>query len=68
MFRVNINMSLPGKEIISRKQNQNLYIALRDGFTAIEKLLEKQFKRKNITRRYPFSLSEHHKPAEIQFH
>lgn len=68
MFRVTINMTLLGKEISSRKQNQNLYIALRDGFAAIEKLLEKQFKRKNTTRRYPFSLGEHHMHTEIQAH
>lgn len=68
MFRVNINLTVLGKEIISRKQNQNLYVALRDGFGAIEKLLEKQFKRKNTTRKYPFSLREHHMHTEIQFH
>ena len=50
----------PGKELISRKQSQNLYVAIRDSFAAIEKLLEKHIKRKPIsTNKYHISLVDH---------
>ncbi|KTD72789.1 HPF/RaiA family ribosome-associated protein [Legionella tucsonensis] len=68
IFSVIINMTLRGKELSSRKQNQNLYITLRDCFAAIEKLLEKQFKRKATSKRYPFTISGHYMHAEIQDH
>ncbi|WP_454782436.1 HPF/RaiA family ribosome-associated protein [Legionella sp. WA2022007384] len=67
MFRVSINMTLLGKEISSSKQNPNLYIALRDCFMAIEKLLEKQFKRKiKISKKHFFTLSDHKIHSEVQ--
>lgn len=67
IFSVSINMTILGKKISSRKQNQNLYIALRNGFTAIEKLLEKQFKRKIKTvKKYPLAFSEYNVHSELQ--
>lgn len=49
LFSVSIDMLIPGKElVISKKQNQNLYVTIRDGFAAIKKLLEKYAKRKPI--------------------
>jgi len=49
IFSVSIDITIPGKELISRKQNQNLYVAIRDGFAAIERLLEKHNKRRMIS-------------------
>lgn len=48
IFSVRIDIKIPGKELISRKKSQNLYVAIRDSFVAIEKLLEKHIKRKAI--------------------
>jgi len=49
IFSVIIDITIPGKELISRKQSKNLYVAIRDSFAAIEKLLEKHIKRKTIS-------------------
>jgi len=49
IFSVSIDIIIPGKELISRKQSQNLYVAIRDSFAAIEKLLEKHIKKKTIS-------------------
>jgi ribosomal subunit interface protein len=46
VFSISIDITIPGKELVSRKQNQNLFVAIRDGFSAIEKLLEKYTKKK----------------------
>lgn len=60
IFSVSIDIKTPGKELISRKQSQNLYVAIRDSFAAIEKLLEKHIKRKPIsTNKYHISLVDH---------
>ncbi len=48
VFSISIDITIPGKELVTRKQNQNVYIAIRDGFYAIEKLLQKYGKRKSI--------------------
>lgn len=50
VFSVRIDITIPGRELVSRKQNQNLYVAMRDAFDAIEKLLEKSCKRKPASR------------------
>ncbi|AUH73274.1 HPF/RaiA family ribosome-associated protein [Legionella sainthelensi] len=68
IFSVCINMTLRSKELASKKQNQNLYIALRDGFSAIDKLLEKQFKRKMTLPNPPFTLSGYPLREEIKIH
>jgi len=60
IFSVSIDITIPGKELISRKQSQNLYIAIRDSFKAIERLLEKHIKRKTIsTNKYHISSVDH---------
>ncbi|RDI37575.1 HPF/RaiA family ribosome-associated protein [Aquicella lusitana] len=60
IFSVSIDITIPGKELISRKQSQNLYIAIRNSFAAIEKLLEKHIKRKTIfTNKYPIPPVDH---------
>lgn len=69
IFSVCINMTLlRSKELVSRKQNQNLYVALRDGFSAIEKLLEKQFKRKITLPKHLLSLNGYPMRKEVQVH
>lgn len=56
IFSVSLDITIPGKELISRKQNLNLYVAIRDSFAAIEKLLKKHIKRKKIfTKKYQIS-------------
>lgn len=57
IFSVSLDITIPGKELISRKQNQNLYVAIRDSFAAIEKLLKKHIKRKiTAIKKYSFYL------------
>ncbi len=46
LYSVSINITIPGKELISKKQDPNLFIAIRDSFLAIEQLLEKHYKKK----------------------
>lgn len=41
LYSVSISTTIPGKELISKKQDSNLFIAIRNSFLAIEKLLEK---------------------------
>lgn len=59
IFSVSIDITIPGKELISRKQSQNLYVAIRDSFAAIEKLLEKHIKRKISTNKYHIYPMDH---------
>jgi ribosome-associated translation inhibitor RaiA len=49
LFTISIDITIPGKELVTRKQNNNLHIAIRDGFCAAEKLLDKYCKRKQTT-------------------
>ncbi len=46
LYSVSINITRPGKELISKKQDPNLFIAIRDSFLSIEQLLEKHYKKK----------------------
>lgn len=46
LFSISIYMTIPGHELACKKKNQNLYIAIREGFNGIEKLLKKHCKRK----------------------
>ncbi len=47
LFGVSIDLTVPGKELVSHKQNENLFIAIRDGFDAVERLLEKHLKKRH---------------------
>lgn len=49
LFNISIDITIPGKELVTRKQNNNLYIAIRDGFGAAEKSLDKYSQRKQTT-------------------
>lgn len=46
LYSVCIDITLPGKELVSKKQDSNLFIAIRNGFLALEQLLEKHHKKK----------------------
>jgi len=46
LYSVCIDITTPGKELVSRKQDPNLFIAIRNGFLALEQLLEKHHKKK----------------------
>jgi ribosome-associated translation inhibitor RaiA len=55
-FTIIIDITIPGKELITKKLNNNLYIAIRDGFCAAEKLLDKHCKRKQVSGKYVWSI------------
>lgn len=46
LYSVCIDIIIPGKELVSKKQDSNLFIAIRNGFSALEQLLEKHHKKK----------------------
>ncbi len=46
IFSVHIDVTLPGKELVSRKRNKNLYLAVRDSFHTLEQLLNKHSKKR----------------------
>lgn len=46
LYSVSVNITIPGKELSSKKQDPNIFIAIRDSILAIEQLLEKHHKRK----------------------
>ncbi len=42
IFSVHIDVTVPGKELaVSHQENQDIYVAIRDAFNAIERQLEK---------------------------
>src|SRR5579871_2401744 len=46
IFTVRIDITVPGKElVVTRKQNKDIYIAIRDAFKAITRQLEEHSKR-----------------------
>ena len=46
LYSVCIDITLPGKELVSKKHGPNLFVAIRNGFLALEQLLEKHHKKK----------------------
>src|SRR4051812_48068488 len=41
LFRVCVDLTVPGKElVVNRKKNEDVYLAIRDAFSAIERQLE----------------------------
>ena len=46
LYSVSIDITLPGKQLVTKKQDPNLFIAIRNGFVALEQLLEKHHKKK----------------------
>jgi ribosome-associated translation inhibitor RaiA len=43
VYNIKTEVKVPGKQFITKKQNKNLYLAIRDSFLAIQRLLEKHF-------------------------
>lgn len=65
IFNVSIDITIPGKEIVSKKKHVDLYLAIRDAFDTAESLLNKHSKRKHQTNlRHP-ALSIHCHPDQI---
>ena len=57
LFTIIIDITIPRKELITKKINNNLYVAIRDGFCAAEKLLDKNCKRKQVSfNKYTWSI------------
>lgn len=46
IFSISIYATIPGHKLFCKKQNQNLYVAIRDGFNSLDKLLKRYCKRK----------------------
>jgi ribosomal subunit interface protein len=46
LYSVCIDLTIPGKELVSKKQDPNLFIAIRNSFLALEQLLAKHHKKK----------------------
>lgn len=48
LFNVRIDVTVPGKElVVTRKQDQDIYIAIRDAFVAIERQLEEHSRKRH---------------------
>lgn len=48
LFSVHIDVTVPGKELaVNHKQNEDIYIAVRDAFLAIERQLEKYVQKRS---------------------
>lgn len=48
LYNVCIDITIPGKELVSKKQDPNLFIAIRNSFLALEQLLTKHHKKKLV--------------------
>lgn len=46
LYSVCIDITIPGKELVSKKQDPNLFIAIRNSFLALEQLLAKHHSKK----------------------
>ena len=60
LYSVCIDITIPGKELVSKKQDSNLFIAIRNGFLALEQLLEKHHKKKLFFNRNQFDYLRHY--------
>lgn len=48
LFNVRIDLTVPGKEfVVTRKQDEDVYIAIRDAFNAIERQLEEHARKRH---------------------
>jgi ribosomal subunit interface protein len=61
LYSVCIDITIPGKELVSKKQDSNLFIAIRNGFLALEQLLEKHHKKKLFFNRNQSDYLRHYK-------
>ena len=49
LYSVCIDITIPGKELVSKKQDSNLFIAIRNSFLALEQLITKHHKKKVLS-------------------
>ena len=48
LFNVRIDVTVPGKEfVVNKKRNQDLYVAIRDAFNAVERRLEEHARKRH---------------------
>lgn len=53
LYSAHVDLTIPGKElVINRKQNEDLYIAVRDAFDAAERLLEDYVRRRRNVKKH----------------
>lgn len=66
LFSVSIDMTVPGKELVCKKEDENIYAAIRESFFAMEKLLEKYCKKKSSTLdKYVVNYQDSHTEEEM---
>jgi ribosome-associated translation inhibitor RaiA len=66
LYTVCIDVTMPKKPLVIRKQHNNLYIAIRDGFYAAEKLLDKYSKRKQTAYKSGWSIkNQNYSPTQL---
>ncbi len=61
-YSITTDITIPGKELVSKKQNQDLSVVIREGFDAVEKLLTRYASRKtsyNYQEAAAFSMASH---------
>lgn len=59
LYSAHVDLTIPGKElVINRKQNEDLYIAVRDAFDAAERLLEDYVKRRRSSKKHAINKRE----------
>lgn len=67
IFSVSIDLAIPGRELISRKKGQNLYLVIRNGFAALEKLLAKHMKKQKMVNKYLVPSIDQNKMINMNF-
>ena len=60
IFSINLELSVPQRKLVCRKVNQNIYLAIKEAFQALDKSLGRQLKKKapHIDRRALYRQSE----------
>lgn len=67
LYSVCIDIIMPGRELVSKKQDPNLFIAIRNSFLALEQLLAKHHKKKVLcSRNHAHYLRQYHRDTMAQ--
>lgn len=61
LYSVCIDITIPGRELVSKKQDPNLFIAIRNSFLALKQLLEKHHKKKIVYSKNHANFLRHYK-------
>lgn len=65
LYSVCIEITISGKALVSKKQDPNLFIAIRNGFLALEQLLEKHHKKKTPFNKNYFNYLRHYRDNQL---